>query len=94
MPVPMLDQVSKQRWDCLRVGVARHVGGMQQAGPAPGRLRSKACINKLSATFHTVVTYQPASRFWPFQWAEMGIFLAAALALCGLTYWWLRRQYV
>ena len=52
-----------------------------------------ACINKLSATFHTVVTYQPASRFWPFQWAEMGIFLAAALALCGLTYWWLRRQY-
>ena len=44
-------------------------------------------------TLHTVVTYQPASRFWPFQWAEMGIFLAAALALCGLTYWWLRRQY-
>jgi hypothetical protein len=36
--------------------------------------------------------YQPANRFWPFQWAEMGIFLAAALALCGLTYWWLRRQ--
>jgi hypothetical protein len=27
-----------------------------------------------------VLTYQPASRFWPFQFAEMGIFLAAALA--------------
>ncbi len=53
-----------------------------------------ACINKLvSATFHTVVTYQPDSRFWPFQWAEMGIFLAAGLTLCALTYWWLRRQY-
>ncbi len=53
-----------------------------------------ACISRLvSATFHTVVTYQPGSRFWPFQWTEMGIFLAAALALCGLTYWWLRRQY-
>jgi hypothetical protein len=32
-----------------------------------------------------VVTYQPASRFWPFQWAEAGIPLAAALALCGFT---------
>jgi ABC-2 type transport system ATP-binding protein len=41
----------------------------------------------MNTTFHTVVTYQPASRFWPFQWAEMGIFLVTALALCGLTYW-------
>ena len=57
---------------------------------APGL---QACVSKLSATFHTVVTHQPASRFWPFQWAEMGIFLAAALVLCGFTYWWLRRQY-
>jgi hypothetical protein len=52
-----------------------------------------ACITKLSATFHTILSYQPASRFWPFQWAETGIFLAAALALCGLTYWWLQRKY-
>jgi hypothetical protein len=41
----------------------------------------------------SVVTYQPGSRFWPFQWAEIRVFPAAALALCGLTYWWLRRQY-
>ncbi|MGO9196520.1 MAG: ABC transporter permease subunit [Acidimicrobiales bacterium] len=53
----------------------------------------EACITRISSTLHTVVTYQPGSRFWPFQWAEMGIFLAGALALCGLTYWWLRRQY-
>jgi hypothetical protein len=58
---------------------------------APGG-KSVACFHKLAATFHTVATYQPGSRFWPFQWAEMGIFLAATLALCGLTYWWLRRQ--
>ncbi len=61
--------------------------------PAPSTAQLQACVTKLSATFHTVLTYQPASRFWPFQWAEMGIFLAAALALCGLTYWWLRRRY-
>jgi hypothetical protein len=52
-----------------------------------------SCVRRLSSTLHTVVTYQPGSRLWPFQWAEMGVFLAAALALCGLTYWWLRRQY-
>jgi hypothetical protein len=64
------------------------LGQLSAAGPAAAH----ACIDKLSATFHTVVTYQPASRFWAFQWAEMGVFLVAALALCGLTYWWLRRQ--
>jgi hypothetical protein len=53
----------------------------------------QTCIDKLSATYHTVVTYQPASRFWPFQWAETGTFFAAALALAGLTYWWLRRHH-
>ena len=53
----------------------------------------QACITRLTSTFHTVLAYQPASRFWPFQWAEMGIFLAGALVLCGLTYWWLRRQF-
>ena len=51
------------------------------------------CVDKLSRTLHTFVTYQPGSRFWAFQWAEMGVFLAAALALCGITYWWLRREY-
>jgi hypothetical protein len=59
----------------------------------PSTAQLQACITRLSSTLHTVVTYQPGSRFWPFQWAEMGIFLAGALALCGLTYWWLRRQY-
>jgi hypothetical protein len=62
-----------------------------QSSPSAAPLQ--ACITRLTSTFHTVVAYQPPSRFWSFQWAEMGIFLAAALALCGFTYWWLRRQY-
>lgn len=70
------------------------LGQLHSAGPAAQPLAAlRACQNTLSATFHTVVTYQPASRFWPFQWAELGIFVAAALALCALGYWWLRRQY-
>jgi hypothetical protein len=75
---------------CPAYGQIPHTGP-----PPPAEFHSihDACIAKLSATFHMVVTYQPGSRFWPFQWAEMGIFVAAALVLCGLTYWWLRREY-
>jgi hypothetical protein len=68
-------------------------GGKFSATNSPVQSQADACIHKLSATMHTLVTYQPGSRFWMFQWAEMGIFIAAAVALCGLTYWLLRRQY-
>ena len=33
-----------------------------------------------------VVTYQPASRYWPLQWIETGIYLAFALLLAGLCF--------
>jgi hypothetical protein len=36
------------------------------------------------------VTYQPASRYWPLQWYETGIYLAVALALAGFCLWWIR----
>jgi hypothetical protein len=36
--------------------------------------------------------YQPADRYWTFQWLETGIFVGLALALVGLAYWWLRRR--
>jgi hypothetical protein len=36
------------------------------------------------------VTYQPASRYWPLQWYETGIYLALALALAGFCLWWIR----
>ena len=67
--------------------------GPKNTGPASGVTLFNNCVDTLSKTIHTLVAYQPGSRFWPFQWAETGVFLAAALALCGLTYWWLRRQY-
>jgi ABC-type transport system involved in multi-copper enzyme maturation permease subunit len=51
-----------------------------------------ACVTKLSATFHQTVAYQPASRYWPFQWAELGLFTALALALAAFSAWWIRRR--
>jgi ABC-2 family transporter protein len=72
---------------------AVHLGGSLHVGPGIRRPDLQACLQHLATTFHTVVTYQPASRFWPFQWAEMGIFLAAALALCALTFSLVRRHH-
>ncbi|MGH3119634.1 MAG: ABC transporter permease subunit [Streptosporangiaceae bacterium] len=38
------------------------------------------------------ITYQPASRYWPLQEIETGIFLALALALAGFCFWRLGRR--
>ncbi len=67
--------------------------GSDQRVPAPTGARDdlQACVTKLGATYHGVVTYQPASRYWLFQCLETGIFLAAALLLAALCFHWLRR---
>ncbi|HEX9034984.1 MAG TPA: ABC transporter permease subunit [Streptosporangiaceae bacterium] len=38
------------------------------------------------------LVYQPASRYWAFQWYETAIFLAIALALAGFSVWWIKRS--
>jgi hypothetical protein len=38
------------------------------------------------------ITYQPASRYWDFQWIETGIFLVLGLALAGFSLWWVSRR--
>jgi hypothetical protein len=39
-----------------------------------------------------LTTYQPASRFWPFQWIEGGWLLALSLLLMAATVWLVRRR--
>jgi hypothetical protein len=54
---------------------------------------TRAClawIGKLH--LRQVVAYEPASRFWEFQWAETAIFVAAALALAGFCVWRIRSR--
>jgi hypothetical protein len=50
------------------------------------------CVTKLSGVFHQVASYQPASRYWPFQWFELGIFIGLSLLLTGLSIWWVRSR--
>ena len=45
-----------------------------------------ACIGQL----REMLVYQPASRYWAFQWYELAIFISLGLILSGLCFWWLR----
>jgi hypothetical protein len=47
--------------------------------------RDKACLQALN--LHSVQTYQPADRYWTFQWLEFGIYLLLALLLAGYAFW-------
>ena len=63
------------------------------ATPACQSSNFPACQASLSR-FHLrdLISYEPASHFWEFQWVETGIFLAMALVLAGLCVWWLIRR--
>jgi hypothetical protein len=49
-------------------------------------------VAKLSTTYHVLVTYQPANRYWPFQRYETAIFVVTAAALAGFCFWWIRHR--
>jgi ABC-type transport system involved in multi-copper enzyme maturation permease subunit len=52
-----------------------------------------ACTKWLASQhLRQVVTYQPASRFWPLQWTETAIYLAASAGLGGICVWRIRRR--
>jgi len=42
--------------------------------------------------YTTWTSYQPASRFWPFQWIEGGWLLALSVLLIAATIWLARRR--
>jgi hypothetical protein len=39
-----------------------------------------------------LTSYQPANRFWPFQWIEGGWLLALSVLLIAATVWLVRRR--
>lgn len=55
-----------------------------------GMSRCFAEISRLG--YREQLTYHAASRFWPFQSIETGIYLAIALCLTGFCFWWIRRR--
>jgi hypothetical protein len=60
-------------------------------GPGkPSHLILKQCLAQHGYTQWT--RYQPASRFWPFQWIEGGWLLALSVLLIAVTVWLVRRR--
>jgi hypothetical protein len=78
-------------------GIGSRVPGIGGGGGGPvpvpqsAATRMHECVARIGTTFHEVVTYQPANRYWPLQWYELAIFLAAALVLAGVCVWRVRR---
>jgi len=79
--------------DCPGIGK----GGPGPAGPHSHGPASAAaqqglhdCVEKVGATYHLAVTYQPADRYWAFQWYEMAIFFGLAVVLLAFAAWWIR----
>jgi hypothetical protein len=69
------------------------IGSIPQACQLQQAQGFQACATAL-AQMHLkqVVTYQPADRYWTFQWLELGIFLTVAVLLAWGCFWWVRRR--
>ena len=53
-----------------------------------------ACQQSVSQTFHVLVTYQPLSHYWPFQWMELGLYVLLGLVAAGLCFWWVTKRVI
>jgi ABC-type transport system involved in multi-copper enzyme maturation permease subunit len=53
------------------------------------REQMEACID--SKNLHLTITYQPADRYWTFQWVELAMYLLLAGLLAGYAFWRLPR---
>jgi len=70
------------------------VGRCPNRIPVHSTSATQAALQRCIDSFHLreVVTYQPASRYWPLQWSEAAIFVALALALGAACVWLVRRR--
>lgn len=74
------------------------------SGPPTGAIRGhnvtktpdptafRACQAQAAQHFHLAISYQPASRYWTFQWLELGGYLVLALVAALAAYWWVTRR--
>jgi ABC-2 family transporter protein len=52
----------------------------------------QTCAQRLG--IHSILTVQPANRYWPFQTWETAIFAALAAALIAFGFWWTRNRII
>jgi ABC-2 family transporter protein len=73
-----------------------NAAGGTSLGSAPVACRQdgfRPCSNAIAQLhLRQLLTYQPASRYWAFQWYETAIFAALAVLLAGFCVWLVRRR--
>jgi hypothetical protein len=63
------------------------------AGPCAPHQGLSPCLAEVTRLgYRQQLTYQPSSRFWPFQWYETGIYTALTLGLAGFCFWRIRQR--
>jgi ABC-type transport system involved in multi-copper enzyme maturation permease subunit len=78
---------------CPRIGEPPARGsGRATVAPPHAVADFDACRSRAAHTFRLLVTYQPASRYWAFQWLETGLFVVLALMAAAGCYWWIVRR--
>jgi hypothetical protein len=74
------------------VNAAGQATGTTPAACTAPSMQNGAFVNCLAAHgIREEITYQPASRYWAFQWTETAIYLALTLALAGFCFRRVRR---
>jgi hypothetical protein len=64
----------------------------QPAGGQPDDALSGCFAEIKRLGYRQQVSYQPASRFWPLQWYETGLYAVLALGLAGFCFWRIRHR--
>ncbi len=78
---------------CTSVGGTGQSAGAQGSAAFPPGQGPVAFVDCLAGHgIREAITYQPASRYWPFQWTETAIYLTLALALAGYCFRWLNHR--
>jgi hypothetical protein len=80
-----IDEVLQKAGATVSGGAVR-----QRPGSALGNMSPTQYL--LHHGFTQLLSYQPASRFWPFQWIEGGWLLALSLLLMGTAVWLVHRR--
>ena len=66
------------------------ISALQQSSCNSSQLSPPQCLSQHGYTWWA--SYQPGSRFWPFQWIEGGWLLALSVLLIAATLWLVRRR--
>lgn len=75
-----------------RFGTVNGPHSVHDVGPVSRALA--AASEKCVTSFHLreLLTFQPPSRYWGFQWYELGSYVSLSALLIWLSIWWIRRH--